>query len=207
MGRCLSARKVYSLETGHALGISQQAGFRMKQSGSRRAKTVEGKRARRERPSSVAAQAQPQPRTMGGDEQPFRMLVQGVKEYAIFMLDQEGNVVSWTAGAERIKGYRAAEIIGLPHSTFYTPEELAVGAPRKHLDLAARQGRHLVEGWRVRKDGTRFWAEVLTSALRDPTLSAIIRPAACAGPRSYTPSPAAFNLSDQQAASARRAAC
>ena len=107
-------------------------------------------------------------RPVAQEEQQFRLLVQGVQDYAIFMLDPDGHVVSWTIGAEQIKGYRAAEAIGLHCSAFYIPEEIKSGEPQKHLELAARHGRYLIEGWRVRKDGTRFWAEVLTSALRDP---------------------------------------
>ncbi len=95
------------------------------------------------------------------------MLVGGVRDYAIFMLDPAGRVVTWNAGAERIKGYRADEIIGRHLSTFYTPEDLAAGKTEVELTVAARDGKYEEEGWRVRKDGTRFWANVVITALRD----------------------------------------
>ena len=100
------------------------------------------------------------------DEQ-FRVLVSSVTDYAIYLLDASGRVASWNAGAERIKGYRAAEIIGRHFSFFYPPEDRAAGKPERALAAAAREGRFEGEGWRVCKDGTRFWAEVVISALRD----------------------------------------
>ena len=101
-------------------------------------------------------------------EEHFRLLVQGVKDYAIFMLDTEGRVLSWNPGAERIKGYRDEEIIGKHFSIFYLPEEVEQGKPEVGLREAARAGGwHEEEGWRVRKDGSRFWANVVTTALRD----------------------------------------
>lgn len=100
-------------------------------------------------------------------EERFRMLVGGVRDYAIFMLDPEGHVVTWNAGAERIKGYTADEIVGQHFSRFYTPEDLAAGKTRIELEVAAREGKYEEEGWRVRKDGTRFWASVVLTALRD----------------------------------------
>jgi PAS domain S-box-containing protein len=101
------------------------------------------------------------------DEQ-FRVLVSSVTDYAIYLLDTAGRVASWNAGAERIKGYRAAEIIGRHFSLFYPPEERAAGSPERALAAAARDGRFEGEGWRVCKDGSRFWAEVVITALRDP---------------------------------------
>jgi PAS domain S-box-containing protein len=100
-------------------------------------------------------------------EERFRLLVSAVKDYAILMLDPKGNVVSWNAGAERIKGYRAEEIIGRHFSCFYPAEDVARGKPESELQIATEQGRFEDEGWRVRKDGSRFWANVLTTALRD----------------------------------------
>ncbi|HEU4451425.1 MAG TPA: PAS domain-containing sensor histidine kinase [Longimicrobium sp.] len=99
-------------------------------------------------------------------EERFRLLVHSVRDYAIFMLDPEGVVSSWNEGAQRIKGYRADEIIGRHFSTFYPPEDLA--KPPWELEVAKREGRVEDEGWRVRKDGTRFWANVVITALRDP---------------------------------------
>jgi PAS domain S-box-containing protein len=98
-----------------------------------------------------------------------RLLVESVVDYAIFMLDTEGHVATWNIGAEKIKGYRAAEIIGQHFSKFYTTEDVAAGKPQHELDVAKSDGRIEDEGWRVRKDGTRFWANVTLTALRDET--------------------------------------
>ncbi len=100
-------------------------------------------------------------------EERFRLLVEGVKDYAIFMLDPEGRVATWNAGAERLKGYAAAEIIGRHFSTFYPPDVVARGWPAEELRRATADGRVEDEGWRVRKDGTTFWAGVVITALRD----------------------------------------
>jgi PAS domain S-box-containing protein len=97
----------------------------------------------------------------------FRLLVDAVADYAIFLLDPDGNVLSWNRGAERIKGYRSVEIVGQHFSRFYTPEDRADDRPSRLLGLAALHGRVEDEGWRVRKDGTRFWANVILTALRD----------------------------------------
>jgi PAS domain S-box-containing protein len=100
-------------------------------------------------------------------EERFRLLVSGVKDYAIFMLDPGGCIVSWNEGAERIKGYGAKEILGSHVSRLYTPEEVSAGLPEQLLETAAADGRAEVEGWRVRKDGSRIWANVVVTALRD----------------------------------------
>jgi PAS domain S-box-containing protein len=97
----------------------------------------------------------------------FRLLVDGVLDYAIFMLDTEGRVVTWNAGAERIKGYRAEEIRGRHYSCFYPEEALRAGRPAHLLQVAAAEGRCEDEGWRLRKDGSRFWANVVITAVRD----------------------------------------
>ncbi len=102
-------------------------------------------------------------------EQQFRLLVQGVVDYAIYMLSPEGTVTNWNAGAKRIKGYDTTDIIGHHFSTFYTPEDRARSLPAHALGEAARIGRYEAEGWRVRKDGTRFWAHVVIDAIRDDT--------------------------------------
>jgi PAS domain S-box-containing protein len=99
-------------------------------------------------------------------EERFRLLVDGANDYAIYMLDPEGNVVSWNEGAKRIKGYTANEIIGRNFACFFTPEDLQVGLPDQHLRIAAMEGRFEQEGWRVRKDGSRFWANTVLTALR-----------------------------------------
>ncbi len=95
-------------------------------------------------------------------------LVNGVTDYAIFLLDTTGHVVTWNAGAQRIKGYRAEEIIGRHFSTFYPPDDIAAHKPERELEVAARSGRFEDEGWRLRKDGSRFWASVVITALRSP---------------------------------------
>src|SRR3989442_532174 len=108
----------------------------------------------------IAAGADP------ADEQ-FRLLVQSVTDYAIFLLDSSGRVISWNDGAERIKGYSAGEIVGRSIALFYPPEDRDAGKPEQGLRCAEREGRFRTEGWRVRKDGSRFWADVAITALRD----------------------------------------
>jgi PAS domain S-box-containing protein len=100
-------------------------------------------------------------------EERFRVLVEGVRDYAIFMLDPEGRIVTWNSGAELIKGYRADEIIGQHFSKFYPPEALKSDLPGHELRVASSEGRLEDEGWRVRKDGSLFWANVVITALRD----------------------------------------
>ncbi len=102
-------------------------------------------------------------------EERFRLLVEGVRDYAIFMLDANGRVATWNGGAERIKGYAADEIIGQHFSIFYPAEPKESGWPEHELRVAAEKGRFVDIGWRVRKDGTRFWAHVTITALRDDT--------------------------------------
>jgi len=99
----------------------------------------------------------------------FHSLVDSVKDYAIFMLDTEGRVVSWNAGAERIKGYQPSEILGHHFSRFYTDEDIAQGRPERELRIAADTGKYEEEGWRVRKDGSHFWANAVVTPLRDAT--------------------------------------
>jgi PAS domain S-box-containing protein len=113
------------------------------------------------RPQAAGAGAGP------ASAEQFRLLVDAVKDYAIFLLDPEGRVVSWNAGAERIKGYTAEEILGEHFSRFYEPDDVAAGLPAQMLARAARQGRTQGRGWRVRKDGGRFYAQVTLTALID----------------------------------------
>jgi len=101
-------------------------------------------------------------------EERFRLLIDAVQDYAVFMLDVHGHVSSWNTGAERIKGYAASEIIGKHFSAFYTREDLRAGKPGRDLEIAAQEGRFEDEGWRLRKDGSRFWANVILTAIRDP---------------------------------------
>jgi PAS domain S-box-containing protein len=97
----------------------------------------------------------------------FRLLVQGVTDYAIYLLDAEGRIVTWNAGAQRIKGYLPEEIIGRHFSVFYTEEDQAKCEPERALALAARDGQFEEEGWRVRRDGSRFWAKIVVNPIRD----------------------------------------
>jgi PAS domain S-box-containing protein len=106
--------------------------------------------------------------SLRASEERFRLLVQSVKDYAIFMLDPAGIVTSWNDGAQRIKGYAASEILGRHFSTFFPAEDVAAGKPALELEAAIRQGSVEDEGWRVRKDGTRFWADVVITAIRNP---------------------------------------
>ncbi|MEM5329661.1 PAS domain S-box protein [Paraburkholderia sp. JHI2823] len=100
-------------------------------------------------------------------EERFRLLVESVSDYAIFMLDPQGVVVSWNSGATNLKGYRPAEIVGQHFSVFYAPEEIAAGRPQRELRRAKELGRVETEGWRVRKDGSMFWANVTITAVHD----------------------------------------
>jgi len=100
-------------------------------------------------------------------EEIFRLLLSGVLDYSILMLDTEGYVVSWNSGAERIKGYQAEEIVGKHFSRFYPANEIRADKPAQNLQMAVEQGRFHEEGWRVRKDGTQFWADVVLTAVRD----------------------------------------
>jgi PAS domain S-box-containing protein len=102
-------------------------------------------------------------------EERFRLLVDGAIDYAIFMLDPSGNVVSWNQGAERIKGYKADEVLGRHFSCFYSPEDLQNGKPERELQIATATGRYQESGWRIRKDGSRFYASVVITALKDET--------------------------------------
>jgi PAS domain S-box-containing protein len=105
--------------------------------------------------------------TLKQSEEQFRLLVQGVTDYAIYLLDSEGRVSNWNLGAQRIKGYLPHEIIGRHFSQFYTDDDRKAGAPQRALETAEREGRFEKEGWRVRKDGSRFWAHVIIDPIRD----------------------------------------
>ena len=99
----------------------------------------------------------------------YRLLIESVRDYAIFVLDPSGRVASWNIGAERLKGYRPSEIIGEHFSKFYPPEDIDSRKPQRELEIAIREGRVEDEGWRLKKDGSRFWANVIITALRDET--------------------------------------
>ena len=100
-------------------------------------------------------------------EERLRLMIENVKDYAIFLLDPQGRVASWNPGAERMKGYAAEEIIGQHFSRFYPPEDTSSGKPARELEIAAGTGHFEEEGWRIRKDGSRFWASVVLSAVRN----------------------------------------
>ena len=98
----------------------------------------------------------------------YRLLVDSVKDYAIFVLSPEGNVLTWNQGAQALKGYAREEIVGQHFSRFYLPEAVESGWPTRELAIAGKEGRFADEGWRVRKDGSAFWASVIITALRGP---------------------------------------
>ncbi|MFL5300519.1 MAG: PAS domain-containing protein, partial [Anaeromyxobacteraceae bacterium] len=100
-------------------------------------------------------------------EERARLILDSIEDYAIFMLDPDGHIESWNRGAERIKGYRADEIVGRHFSVFDPPEDIAAGKPEAELEQARARGRYEDEGWRVRKDDSQFWASVVISAMRD----------------------------------------
>jgi PAS domain S-box-containing protein len=109
----------------------------------------------------------PPSNTMQSSEERFRLLVESVRDYAIFMLDPSGHVLTWNLGAERFKGYKADEVIGSHFSRFYPPDALLKGVPQTELSRAEQDGSFEDEGWRVRKDGSMFWANVVITAMRD----------------------------------------
>ena len=114
---------------------------------------------------AAASRSRTPPPTQNGEQ--FRLFIESVKDYALIRLDPSGRIVSWNPGAERIKGYSSEEIIGKSFEVFYPKETIATGFPRHELDIAARDGRFEDENWRVRKDGSRFWANVIITALRN----------------------------------------
>jgi len=103
------------------------------------------------------------------DEQQLRLFIDAVQDYAIFLLDAGGYIRTWNRGAQRLKGYQASEILGEHFSRFYSEEDIRDGKPERELEIAKRDGRVEDEGWRLRKDGSRFWANVVITALRDDT--------------------------------------
>src|SRR5277367_5473189 len=110
----------------------------------------------------------PTPQDASEPKDVFRLLVESVRDYAIFVLDPEGCVLTWNPGAEALKGYKKDEIIGQHFSKFYLPEAVQSGWPQRELTLAQKEGRLADEGWRVRKDGSAFWASVIITALWSP---------------------------------------
>src|ERR1700730_8251892 len=119
-------------------------------------------------PAKVAEAPKLAEEALRDSEEKYRMLLDEIQDYAIFMLDPQGMVVSWNAGAERIKGYKADEIVGHNFSTFFSPEDIKQGMPEELLRITAANGRHECQAMRVRKDGSRFLASIIFIALRDP---------------------------------------
>src|ERR1700679_2578884 len=105
-------------------------------------------------------------KALNDSEQQIRLMVDAIRDHAIFMLDAEGCVISWNPGAERLKGYEKDEIVGRHFSLFYPPEDIADGKPERELIVAASEGRVEDEGWRLRKDGSRFMASVIINAVK-----------------------------------------
>src|SRR5438045_520314 len=101
------------------------------------------------------------------DDSIFRRLVEQTRDYAVFVLDPKGHIATWNLGARRIKGYTREEIVGRHYSNFFTPEDVEAGKPWEALAQARRDGHYETEGWRVRKDGSRFWARVLLTPVYD----------------------------------------
>ena len=104
----------------------------------------------------------------GTSEGRYRLLVESISDYAIYLMDPDGTVVNWNLGAQRFKGYTADEIVGQNFAKFYSEEERAAGVPKRNLERAAKEGRFEEEGWRYRKDGSRFWANVVIDRIVDP---------------------------------------
>jgi PAS domain S-box-containing protein len=171
----------YELETAAAEGRFEDEGWRLRKDGSRFWASVVITALRNEAGRLVGfakvtrdlTERRAAEEMLRSTEERFRTLVTAVRDYGIFLLDPLGHVASWNEGAERIKGYTAGEIIGRHFSVFYPPEKVADGFPDYELEVAAREGRFEDEGWRVRKDGSRFWANVVITALRDRTGSLI----------------------------------
>ncbi len=166
-----------ALRTAATEGRFEQEGWRVRKDGSRMWAHVvidpirdpEGKLIGYAKITRDLSERKATQEALGRSEQQFRLLVQGVKDYAIYMLDSEGRVVNWNTGAHRFKGYTEQEIVGRHFSCFYTEEDRQDGLPQRALRTAAFEGRFEQEGWRVRKDGTRFWANVVIDPIRDET--------------------------------------
>jgi PAS domain S-box-containing protein len=175
----------YELEVARREGRFEDEGWRVRNDGSRFWASVvitalwgpDGQLVGFAKVTRDLSERRRQEEQLRASEQRFRLIVQGVRDYAIFMLDPYGRIASWNDGAQRIKGYTADEIIGRHFSTFYTAEDNASGKPARELVIASREGKYEEEGWRVRKDGTLFWASVLITALHaaDGTLLGYVK--------------------------------
>jgi PAS domain S-box-containing protein len=170
-----SGRPQRILESARKQGRSEEEGWRLRKDGSRfwalavvdavwddTGRLIGFAKITRDMTQSREAQE-----ALKQSERQFRQLVEGVTDYALFMLDAEGRITSWNAGAERVKGYSAAEILGQNFSAFYSEEDRQAGVPERSLQTARETGRFEAEGWRLRKDGSRFWASVVIDAVHD----------------------------------------
>ena len=164
-----------ALETARTTGKFEAEGWRVRKDGSRfwayvvidPIKTPDGELIGYAKITRDLTERRKSEEQLRQSEEQFRLLVQGVTDYAIYMLDPQGNVSNWNPGAQRIKGYAPEEIIGSHFSQFYTPEDRANEEPQKALATARREGKFEKEGWRIRKDGTRFWAHVIIDPIRN----------------------------------------
>ena len=165
----------YELRTARAAGHFEDEGWRVRKDGTRfwanvvitAARDAQGDLVGFSKITRDLTERRRHEEEVRQSEERFRLMVEAVQDYAIFMLDPEGRVASWNAGAERIKGYRPSEILGQHFSRFYPPESIARGWPDEELARARATGRFEDVGWRLRKDGTRFWANVVITALHD----------------------------------------
>jgi len=170
-----SGKPAYELKEAIRVGRFEDEGWRIKKDGSRMWANViitalfddEGTHVGFAKVTRDLTDRRAADETLRASEERFRLLVQGVRDYAIFMLDPGGHVISWNDGAERIKGYKESEILGKHFSIFYPREEIENGKPAYELLVASREGRFEDEGWRLRNDGTRLWANVVITAVRN----------------------------------------
>jgi PAS domain S-box-containing protein len=160
----LAAQAAVGIDNSHLYQTSQREVAARKEA---EEKLLELNRGLEERALRRAAELASSTVKLEESERRFRLLVEGVNDYAIFMLDPSGKVINWNRGAQRIKGYAREEIIGEHFSRFYTEEDRGNAVPRKALETARTTGKFEAEGWRMRKDGTRFWASVVINAIRD----------------------------------------
>jgi PAS domain S-box-containing protein len=167
----------YELKTAEAEGRFEDEGWRLRKDGSRfwanvvitALRDASGELIGFSKITRDLTERRRQEEDLRHSEERFRLMVSAVRDYAIFMLDPEGRVASWNEGAERIKGYKPSEIIGQHFSRFYPPDRIAARWPEHELAVARVEGRFEDEGWRIRKDGSRFWANVVITALYGPS--------------------------------------